>query len=487
MEASAASCTILQTDKRMLDTAAKIWNSPVLMTWAAFIPRLLVFLILLPLVISILPQEEAVNWFLVGTLYTLFSTFFFGINATVMRYFSYASSDSFQQDKKGLVLDGITDVDIKVLYQRFFLLYLLFSLSVTLLAVVVSVFVLESPVSRVDNQTALWMAWCFLAVSFFLFSMSGVARAYLEGTGNLALARRIEFFTGTLQVISSAWILVYNSNLVFLLVNMGSWFCIHALWLFKASLKDSGSVSSYTSIKAEVLAGVKSVWKSSWRSTIGAVMGIGLIQMSAVYFAQFPGSGDYLLAIRVFGILSLLAAAPFYSRIPEMNARYARSDWTGLAGYASQRISISIYLFVLLAGCLILLGDILLPMVTRGDNFINDILWVLCIPAFALERLSAMQVQLYSTSDHIDWHKVNGVTALIVVTITIALLSKLNFLSFPIAMIAGYGFYLFPASLIRMKEHLNMEVVRYVKKTVLPMLITIFGCAFFLWLMVTYE
>lgn len=67
---------------------------------------------------------------------------------------------------------------------------------------------------------------------------------------------------------------------------------------------------------------IKAMWASAWRTALGVLMSLGVVQAMVVFLANAlppKESSGVLVAIRIMQALSLFSQAPFYTKIPEMN------------------------------------------------------------------------------------------------------------------------------------------------------------------------
>ena len=64
--------------------------------------------------------------------------------------------------------------------------------------------------------------------------------------------------------------------------------------------------------------------------------------------------------------------------------------------------------------------------------------WALLAAAFLVERFGAMHIQLYSTTNHIIWHKANGVSGSLYLIISLALLPFAGVNAFPLGILVAY-------------------------------------------------
>jgi uncharacterized membrane protein YdcZ (DUF606 family) len=85
-----------------------------------------------------------------------------------------------------------------------------------------------------------------------------------------------------------------------------------------------------------------------------------------------------------------------------------------------------------------LTADFALRLIHSKTAFVSPTIWLLTCCAFFLERLGAMYLQLYSTTNHIVWHIANGVTGTIMLALALLLYPHWGVLAFPAAMLAAY-------------------------------------------------
>ena len=81
-------------------------------------------------------------------------------------------------------------------------------------------------------------------------------------------------------------------------------------------------------------------------------------------------------------------------------------------------------------------------MLHSNASFVSPSLWMILGLAIFAERYGAMHLQLYSTTNHIVWHVANGVTGIIFLIASLALVGLIGVYAFPISMfISNIGFY----------------------------------------------
>jgi hypothetical protein len=187
------------------------------------------------------------------------------------------------------------------------------------------------------------------------------------------------------------------------------------------------------------------LWPATWRSGVGVLMSFGLIQATGLVNAQFATAADsasYMLCLRIMQLISTFSQAPFYSKLPLLPRLRAEGNIKALLEVASNGMRKSLWTYSLGFATAGLLGPIILGNLRSNVEFPQPIFWVILGAMFFVERYAAMHLHLYSTTNHIITHIANGVTGLLVIASTLALLPLLGLLALPTGLLVGYvGFY----------------------------------------------
>jgi hypothetical protein len=193
--------------------------------------------------------------------------------------------------------------------------------------------------------------------------------------------------------------------------------------------------------KKKDLVVLKSVWPSTWRSGFGIFMSRGLIEGSGIVYANLastPLVATYLLGLRLISIVNTFSQAPFYSKLPILAKLRAIGDVNDLVKIAKRGMRYAYWSFVLVFILLGLLGPYLLELLDSNAEFPNSFLWSALGLAFFAERYGAMHIQLYSISNHIIWHKANGISGLLYIGFAYGLFHVIGIYAFPISLLMSY-------------------------------------------------
>jgi O-antigen/teichoic acid export membrane protein len=259
----------------------------------------------------------------------------------------------------------------------------------------------------------------------------------------IAVTRRWEMLFALAQIATAVVVLLAGGGLLTLVAAQQLWLIAGAVrnrWLLKHLYPNIMANKAHRS--PQVLSGL---WPAAWRSGVGVLLSQGIIQASGLIYGQMATAtqlASYMLALRLITTVSQFSQAPFYSKLPQMAQCYAQGQTAEQLVLAKRGMRLAHWVFV--AGCLAVgwLADPLLALVGSKTPFVSREMWWLIGAAFFAERLGAMYLQLYSTTNHIVWHIANGVTGALMLALGVGLYPYLGITAFPLAMLVAYcGFY----------------------------------------------
>ena len=431
--------------------APRAWASPPLTTWARCAARSLGFVLVLPVLLRRLPAPEFAVWSLVATVASLQTLAELGFGVTFARSIAYAMGGATALERiqgSNSVAAGAQPNWHLVLRicstMRF--VYGRLSVALALVMVVAGTVAMWRPVHRMANPADGWAAWmCVCLGTVFSFRANQFV-CLLQGTNSVALLRRWESLFSLGGILTSLVVLWITPRVAVLLAASQSWVLLGAwrnAWVSRRLLSEREIEGIKPVLHRDIL---DVVWPSAWRSGIGSAMSFGLVQISAVAYAQskdLAGINAYLLGLRILQPLSLISQAPFYSKLPAFGAYYARGDSATLLRSAGRGMAHALWAFVLPASIIGIFGERLIALLGSATPFPGAELWILMSAGFLAERVGAMHLQLYSLTNHIVWHVANGLTGCIMCAIWLVLYGKLGVRVFPVGLLAAYcGFYL---------------------------------------------
>ena len=430
---------------------SRVWHSPTLMTWGNLGTRLLGFLVLLPLALGRLTVEEANLWFLFQALLALQRMADFGFTPTFVRIVSYARAGEITAET-GLVVPGslkASETSMRRVIRTMRKIYNRLSLIAFVLVAVGGSLAVIKPISQLDTMEVGWLAWATVAVSGVLIFRWGVFGVYLQGAEQIALHQRWQIVTGMLSIIAAIAVLYFGGGLFLLVAAMQAGSIAGVLVTRRLAIKYSpnDSWSEPPVADAEVM---NAVWPAAWRSGLGITMTYGIIQGIGIGYAQIASpaqSAAFLLAQRVVRTLNSFANAPFYTRLPHMSRLYAEGRRHELV--ESARAGMLRANWVLVAGIVTLgfTADPLFVLVGSQTPFVTMDVWWLLGLATLVERIGAMHLQLYSTTNNIVWHFVATVTGGLMLLVIPLSFHWFGVVGLPLGILVAYAGFFTPYSL----------------------------------------
>ena len=429
------------------------WHSPTITTWGSYLATSLNLIIILPFLLTRFPVEEIALWFLFLSIIGLRAIADLGMGVTFSRLIAYAmggladitlvkSIDHY----RGNTGEGPNWQTMATICQTMQIIYRWLTLLVVFLVAIGGTLLLLRPISQVEDQPAAWLAWGVVMLAFAIGFYGNQYAAYLQGIDEVALFRRWEAVMMVCTIISSLAVLLLGGRLLALIAVNQGWKVVNVLinrYLFlQKTAHINLNMKQNSGLDREVF---NAIWPSAWRSGVGQFMSYGLTQLSGLLYAQVGSAADvasYALGLQFITAISGFARAPFYSRLPVMARLYSEGKLEAEVRLARKSMLYAHWIFVV---SFIGVGTIVpffLTLIDSNAQFATPLLWSLMGLGFFIERFGAMHLQFYSTTNHIIWHIVMGVSGGIFIFISLALIKQFGIYAFPVGHIVGQlGFY----------------------------------------------
>lgn len=447
---------------------ARALHSPVLMTWSSIGTRLLGLILLLPLALQRFSHADFALWLLLGTIAGLQMLADMGFSQTFIRAVACTEGGASVDMLRDLRVapaprSGVPDPaamrqllgTMKHVYTRLLLL------SAILLPLLI--LALLRPVQVTDHPAQAWIAALLVLGGAFLTLRGNLYSAYLQGRNRIALLRRWEtlFATGSLASAVTTLVLL-DGDLLDLVATQQAWTVLGFLrnrWLCRQDTEFREGMRC--PVDRQIL---DALWPTAWRSGIGVLTSLGLVQLSGVAYAQVGesvGVASYLLALRLIQTISQFSQAPFYSKIPSLSRLRSQGRIEDIARIALRSMGQSYWTYM--AGFLLtgLLAPPLLELIGSSTPFVSPLIWTLLGAAFLAERAGAMHLQLYSTTNHIIWHIANGWSGIVMIITAACLFPLCGVLAFPLAMLLAYLLVYCPISMRHSYRSLGLPALAF--------------------------
>jgi O-antigen/teichoic acid export membrane protein len=431
----------------MLRFIRRGWDSPSLTTLASFAARSAALVVLIPLLLKRFSVEEVNVWQLLSTMSLLVALVDFGFTPTFTRIIAFAlcGATDFGTTRavsvpessvgRGPNWDGVARI-VRTLRG----LYLRMSLALVFLSVVGGTWAMGRSVGLLSDPGDGWIAWGITVAGGLLSFWNGTYISIIQGFNEVALLRRWEAIAALGSLGSSAVVILSGGGLVAIAVTTQAWAVFAVFrnrWLTRSLAEGRIRGIKGGQIDSEI---VDVAWPRTWRSGIGALVSVGITQLSGVAFAQFGSPSavaSYLLALRAASLLTQFSQAPFYSKLPVLARLRAQGEETLLVNTARKGMRWSYFLFV--GGALVggMAAGPVLAVIGSKVEFIPLSAWLLLSIALFFDRFGAMHLQLFSTTNDIRWHIAAGGGAILYVVTAVASVPSFGYYGFILASLLG--------------------------------------------------
>ena len=422
------------------------WHSPVLMSWLNTTARIFSLVVILPLVLHEFSPAEISVFYLFSSVVSMQLV----VSGTFVHTFSriinyvWAGADLSHlarhyeewRPRSGLVvIDKHLMSELLATMQRLFLVLALFSIP---LAVVLGGFGLRKPISEVADPGRAWLAWGIVVLVSPLVIYSLQFNAFLQGVDKLALEQRWAALFAIGGSLSGAVVLLLNGDLLALIVVNQLWQVagfIRLRWLAGSIARSLGVPLGSGGSNREIM---RVIWPTAWRSAVGIMSAASIPVVGSLWFAQVlptKALAELLLGMRVMNIISEFCRPPFYSRIPSLNMMRAQGDLASLVSTAKRGMRVSYLTFVILFLLAPIVASLGLPWIGSQIDVPETDFWLILGAASLLERLGSMHIQIYSTTNEIIMHWLNGWSSLIAIALSIVLSPRLGGYAFAVGLL----------------------------------------------------
>jgi hypothetical protein len=429
--------------------AIRTWDSPVMMTWLNTLARMISFATVLPLVLRRFVPADISLYYLFWSVVSLQLMAGSGFLPTFARFVSYALAGAKDSDfdelgrggKAGLADGSVDPGAFSRIVATLHRVFLVLSLATVPVMAVVGTLLLQRPVSQSADPAQAWIAWGVILATTPLTLYSNQFSSLLQGSNRIALEQRWSALFVIFGSLSGLAAMLCGGGLLALIAVNQAWQVaafFRLRWLASRVLHDLPYQPDQAIYSPAIF---RAIWPSSWKSFVGVAASNGIVSASGLLFAQrITGAplAEFLFGLRVMGVASEVSRAPFYTKLPQFNTLRIRGELPELARLARQGMQRAYAGFLVLFFAAPIGAAVILPLIKSNISFPHTSLWCLLGLATLVERCGAMHLQVYSTTNDIIWHWMNGVTGLIWIALMLALLPLLGLQAYPVAMLLGY-------------------------------------------------
>lgn len=422
------------------------------MTWVNTFSRLASLIIVLPLVLRHFSPGDIALYYLFASIVSLQLMTGAGFVPTFARFVTYVLAGAREADlpgiRRGEATVAGTDIDPELAARMLVTMRRVFGLlavgSIPLVGIIGTCLLLK-PVQASSMPAHSWLAWTIIVSVTPVVLFASQYDALLQGANKVALDQRWSALFVICGSVAGLVVLLLGGGLLSLIAVNQAWQLVSFLRLRFLATQVRASIPSDPALRTYSAEVFRAIWPSSWKSFVGVLASGGVVAISGLLLAQFfsgAALAQFLFGLRILDMISNFSRAPVYSKLPVFN-RLRVQDRVGDLRSAAQRSMQLSYLVYLGLFALAPVGAaILLPLIKSNISFPELRLWGFLGVAGLTERYGAMHLQVYSTTNRIVWHWLNGCTGLVWLGGMVLLIPRFGFLAYPLAMLgANLGFY----------------------------------------------
>lgn len=418
-------------------------ESATVMTWASILARAASLFVVLPLILSRFETSEIAYWYLLMSLIGLQQVADFGFSPTYARAFAYAIGGG--QDRVAEVLTAsepnAEELRLGAVWGAMHDTFVRVSLVATVVFALVGALSIAKPVDALTTPAVGWVGFAVVVGVFAVTVRLGGYSAYLQGIDEIAKLRRWETLAALGASLSAAGTVALGGGLLSLVLMNQCWMLLSAIRIRSLALNARDGVARRIAGAIFSSGPGTSVSAAAWRSGVGIAMSRGVQVISGAIVAQVVPPGPlaaYLLAQRLLQVIVDAANAPFYTKLPRLATSFAQGDIASIREVARRGMRLSLWVLVLACGAVGITAEWLLDAIGSNAPWVGGTVWAVMLLGAFVERFGAMHLQLYSTTNHIVWHTLNGLTGVLLLAIGAALLPAYGLLAFPVATLLAY-------------------------------------------------
>lgn len=432
------------------------------MTWYSRLPSLINLFFLLPLILKYFSIDQVALYYLFTSLIRYQDIADLGFGFSYTRYISYSFAGAKSLLNKDLNnsnrLEHPNWISINKLYNNMHVVY--FYISLIFMLLVGSFTTIQIWDQLIFNSYKfLWFLFLFIV---FLKIRYKYVESLIQGLQEVALLRRITGNLTLFQVLISVLIMILLKSF-FLILLFNSFFMLVIIlrnfYIKNQILKKYKILFNDCKLERDVF---KEIVPLSIKSGFGNLVTNGLYNSSGFIYTNILSSNDLtvlLLCNKFINIIKDFSRAPFYSKIPELGKLYIKdinrfiklSDIFRLRSILIYSVGVILFLSVI---------NIFLVYMSNSISTIPKYYWILLSIAFLIERVSSMNIQLYTLSNKVNYHIINTITTFVVLMLMYINISKgLN--SYPISLIIGFALVYMPLSFYFLIKNYGKIILGY--------------------------
>lgn len=420
----------------MIDLSAgvrRLYNSSVAWSWALNVFRVAGGLLLLPLLLRVLPQQDLGMYYVFLSLYALLPVVDFGFSVSVTRYVGYAMGGATELQPQGLVNhENSAAPNYALLWQLLHTTRSLFrflSLIAFVILAILGTWVVSLRVQETSVPWQTWLAWVVTVLSLVLEIFAGWWNHFLRGMNEVLLSSRITVLAYGIRLLVAIGLLLVGGGLLAfpaagfvssLLQRQLSRRCCLARLHGAPPEKKEASL-------------LKILWPNSWRVGLQYLSSYLATNANALICLKVFGlaaNAQYGLSLQVAQICTAMAYVWMFVKWPLVTQYRSQCDFPKMRRALWPRLWLQISTYLALAAGAFWLGPTILQLLGTNKQLLPASLFALTLFYSFLESQFTFWTTLITLENRIPylWPTIAGNVASLILVLCL-----INFTSIGIA------------------------------------------------------
>lgn len=400
-------------------------DKDVVASWVSIVSKLGVGVIVAPLVLRFYDAPDANMWLFLVSITTFQVAADFGFSQTAIRY--YGAGESSASD----------------IYASFKKQFIRIALSGFIVILALTYFPYNAASSQLHESGGYLVAWLMVVFLTAVMIFGNLYSSALYGLGRIASFKFREAIINFIALIATISMIGLDIPLAYLVLPIPLANGLNVYFNRKEArlvIREKGEKKGGEKVE---------IWPAVWRSGLGVLFSFSILQfmiMSGVSLLDARDASENTFQIRLMMLVVLLSQAPFYTKIPAMARYYKEGCFVELRGLVFAASAKSLLSYVVLCASIILFLKSSIPDII-GIDLNYKVSWAFFILGFFFERLGGMAIQVYTLTNVVLWHKINGLVAISFVAMFLLFIDKYLEIAYSLSFLGAYSLVYFPVCL----------------------------------------
>lgn len=392
-------------------------------------------ILLLPIILYYLPQEELGLWYVFLSVGAFVSMFDFGFSPQIARFITYAYAGVEKIDKIGVTSNALNDDQSPnfMLLNRIIstakYIYLVIALIILVVLSVGGSFYIYSISGNKFTQHILG-AWIIFILASFINVLYSYYTAIFRGIGGFVELNKALSISKLVQIALSYSLLVINSNIISVAIAYLISGVVFRFYLSHVFYRNTEVGYHYSEFKhcntfRETLETFKIIWNNASKDGLVMISRYFVTQSNTILCSLYLGlseTASYALSVQILTVFSSISTIYYTTQHPILNS--ASVDKNEVTKYTifSKSWTIFIVMYIVLVVCMITFG---IPLVNRikNDKILDINIFIFLAVYILLEANQSLFTSYISTSNYIPYSKAYCISAFLATGLAILLVS----------------------------------------------------------------